>query len=728
PSKPEGTLNVISINAQSCKLKWNPPCDGDSTIIRYIIQQRAGTKREWTTVSNQIPPNVTSYDVTNLKLSTEYYFRVCAEYAVGRSEYLESNGIIITFDPSSGLKIMYRGRAMMLGASGAGKTSTVRAVFGEPFNKKHVSTDGIEIFRFDTDWRKVKGDSTEAIESAHIDAIANTIELKQKPREAKGAYSNVSSAKIKGDTDRIERVGKNEEVYNELVERLKDAKDTTKEDYCFTLFDFGGQEIYYISHQVFTQGKCLYIIVTDISKKLDDQVTDQEGQMKINHELKTVKEFILYWVNTILTYAAQNEDDEYPKIVIVATKADKISQGRPVICPKEVVSPSGSGLPDFTDNDETVPLEVFTPIGLIACSFVDPSSHGAGFASEMRALVEGLQGQIASSAGRVDQMQSERAVSTVAPQPANRKKHRKLLHSKHVSSGEPPHSQPRLSCCFGITDAGIQSNLVNRSPLARVPSGAQCAQTMLMGGRWSATDEVTSKASECGKSCANAFCWTKHYPVGVVWDQIPKCGIKPNTPKPDPMAHPQSPVPRLSVWKTGIPLKSSSLPSVSPPLGGTARGLLQGGGNQFMLLLKCVCSTKSTGGGRPVLDLDRLNRYVLLDRFHMETPYSILLSIHCFDWLASLDLSRAYLHIPMHPASCHLFRDVQLGQVFESRVPPLRVMHSLLRFTGMDETGGAAASPIVGTHLSDPDDWLLHNPNKGLLVRLAQDLLHQLGS
>ncbi|XP_077861569.1 uncharacterized protein LOC144341995, partial [Saccoglossus kowalevskii] len=122
----------------------------------------------WTTVSDQIPPDVTSYDVTNLKLSTEYYFRVCAQYAVGRSEYLESNGITITFDPSSGVKIMYRGRAMMLGASGAGKTSTVRAIFGEPFAEELERTDEIQIFRFNTDWCKVKGESTEAIESAHI--------------------------------------------------------------------------------------------------------------------------------------------------------------------------------------------------------------------------------------------------------------------------------------------------------------------------------------------------------------------------------------------------------------------------------------------------------------------------------------------------------------------------------------------------------------------------------
>ncbi|XP_006821950.1 uncharacterized protein LOC102809060, partial [Saccoglossus kowalevskii] len=378
PTKPEGPLNVIPINTQSCKLKWNPPCDGDSTINRYIIEQRAGTKREWTTVSDQIPPDVTSYDLTSLKLSTEYYFRVCAENAVGRSEYLESMGITITFDLSSGMKIMYRGRAMVLGASGAGKTSTLKSIFGEPFEEELDSTDGIKMYRFDDDWCKVEDDSTEAIESAHADAVANTIEVKQQPQSdsieaiesertdditnareveqqpqndstkaIESAYTDAIEStipqqqavpqdspkfenievEVKGDAARIEQIKKNKEVYiNKLMERLKDVKDPEKEDFCFTLFDFGGQEIYYISHQVFMQGKFLYIIVTDISKKLDDPVTDQERQMNIHLELETARDFILYWANTILTYAMHSEDNKYPKIVIIATKADKISK------------------------------------------------------------------------------------------------------------------------------------------------------------------------------------------------------------------------------------------------------------------------------------------------------------------------------------------------------------------------------------------------------------------
>uniref|UniRef100_A0ABM0GL17 RNA exonuclease NEF-sp-like n=1 Tax=Saccoglossus kowalevskii TaxID=10224 RepID=A0ABM0GL17_SACKO len=49
---------------------------------------------------------------------------------------------------------------------------------------------------------------------------------------------------------------------------------------------------------------------------------------------------------------------------------------------------AGDGLPDHTDNNEAVPLKVFTPMGPIAGPSVDPSSHGTRFAYRTQALVE----------------------------------------------------------------------------------------------------------------------------------------------------------------------------------------------------------------------------------------------------------------------------------------------------------------------------------------------------
>ena len=51
------------------------------------------------------------------------------------------------------------------------------------------------------------------------------------------------------------------------------------------------------------------------------------------------------------------------------------------------------------------------------------------------------------------------------------------------------------------------------------------------------------------------------------------------------------------------------------------------------------------------MDLSTLNTYIASQRFHMETPQSVLRSIRQGDWMISLDLQDAYLQVPIHPES-----------------------------------------------------------------------------
>ena len=52
---------------------------------------------------------------------------------------------------------------------------------------------------------------------------------------------------------------------------------------------------------------------------------------------------------------------------------------------------------------------------------------------------------------------------------------------------------------------------------------------------------------------------------------------------------------------------------------------------------------------RLVIDLSRLNTSLLVERFKLETPESIRTSLIPVEWVSSIDLSDAYLHIPIHP-------------------------------------------------------------------------------
>ena len=54
---------------------------------------------------------------------------------------------------------------------------------------------------------------------------------------------------------------------------------------------------------------------------------------------------------------------------------------------------------------------------------------------------------------------------------------------------------------------------------------------------------------------------------------------------------------------------------------------------------------------RPVIDLSRLYTFLHVEKFKMETPESIRTSLIPGEWVSSIDLSDAYLHIPIHPNS-----------------------------------------------------------------------------
>ena len=68
---------------------------------------------------------------------------------------------------------------------------------------------------------------------------------------------------------------------------------------------------------------------------------------------------------------------------------------------------------------------------------------------------------------------------------------------------------------------------------------------------------------------------------------------------------------------------------------------------------------------RPVIDLSRLNTFLHIEKFKMETPESIRTSLIPGEWVSSIDLSDAYLHIPIHPNSRKYLNFCYRSQVFQ---------------------------------------------------------------
>ncbi|XP_076083621.1 uncharacterized protein LOC143054483 isoform X1 [Mytilus galloprovincialis] len=87
-------------------------------------------------------------------------------------------------------------------------------------------------------------------------------------------------------------------------------------------WDFGGQYVYYTTHQTFMTYRALFLVVFDGSKGLNEEIPDVlcfPGQ----HMTPTPAVFLLHWVNSILTYC-KVVFAGIPKILFVATHKDKV--------------------------------------------------------------------------------------------------------------------------------------------------------------------------------------------------------------------------------------------------------------------------------------------------------------------------------------------------------------------------------------------------------------------
>ena len=109
----------------------------------------------------------------------------------------------------------------------------------------------------------------------------------------------------------------------------------------------------------------------------------------------------------------------------------------------------------------------------------------------------------------------------------------------------------------------------------------------------------------------------------------------------------------------------------------------------------------------PVIDLSRLNTFLLVERFKMETQESIRASQIPGECVLSIDLSDAYLHIPIHPNSRKYLRFCHRLQVFQFTSLPFGLATVPQVFTMIvKEVKLMALSRGIRLH-QYLDDWLI---------------------
>ena len=110
---------------------------------------------------------------------------------------------------------------------------------------------------------------------------------------------------------------------------------------------------------------------------------------------------------------------------------------------------------------------------------------------------------------------------------------------------------------------------------------------------------------------------------------------------------------------------------------------------------------------RPVIDLSVVNTYKHVPTFKMETAEVIQTSLQTGVWVASIDLTDAYFHVPIHPKfQKYLCFHVQ-GRAYQFRALPFGIATAPLEFTRVvKEVKSIALSQGVRIH-QYLDDWLV---------------------
>ena len=124
---------------------------------------------------------------------------------------------------------------------------------------------------------------------------------------------------------------------------------------------------------------------------------------------------------------------------------------------------------------------------------------------------------------------------------------------------------------------------------------------------------------------------------------------------------------------------------------------------------------KKTGDLRVILNLKKMNVFIPVQHFRMETLKVILQDLCSHDWAVSIDLKDAYLHVPVHPRSRRLLGFKFLGKAYTYKVLPFGLKDSLWVFSRIVAT-------VIG-HLRLQgirifyylDDWLLIAESRPLL-------------
>ena len=242
-----------------------------------------------------------------------------------------------------GKKVSNKFKIVMLGAEGAGKTSSVHSLLNKAFQKNQPSTVGAAVNTCTAE--RIFAATWKQVEIQHqLEHLPKQFKSKlkcfvlQTPEESLDQTPDEPAASIPREKEAPQEHFP-EEISHEIVAKIQEVVDTQEvhnDDIQITILDLGGQEIYYHIHFLFLAEEDVVFIAFNALQDLDQPVVCRQRltrfQKKVETRgMQTNLQTIEMLMQSVYSHCGKDVDgkiyasNRIPTIVLIATHSKDLS-------------------------------------------------------------------------------------------------------------------------------------------------------------------------------------------------------------------------------------------------------------------------------------------------------------------------------------------------------------------------------------------------------------------